>query len=371
MSDIRELTDELDFEQWLDTEGIIYRRGSVSSRGRELNIKECPYCHSNGWKVYFNITAGVGKCFAGDHPEDVQFNKATFIKHHTGLGWKGLQGYLQTELLAQGWSPKTEDISLKSDTELKGEISLPPHYELPIDDKLPDYLNARRITPDLARYFDLRFCIAGEHAFVDPITGYVKGQDFGMRVLIPVYDLDGKMKTFQGRDVTGEAERRYLFPVTLPASGRFLYNGHNAIGKKTLIVAEGAFDVMAIKRALFEETTLRDYVEPVGTFGMHLSGSTSSETEDQLGAFLRLKHQGLETVVMMWDSERQVIHNTMNAARRLVGIGLKVKIASLGIEGLDPGDAEPEQILKAYYRAKPYTKHLDMRAKLQGISAIK
>lgn len=39
MSDLKELLTELDFEQWLDMEGIIYRRGGVSTRGREVNIK--------------------------------------------------------------------------------------------------------------------------------------------------------------------------------------------------------------------------------------------------------------------------------------------------------------------------------------------
>lgn len=43
MSDLKELLSELDFEQWLDMEGIIYRRGGVSARGREVNIKECRY----------------------------------------------------------------------------------------------------------------------------------------------------------------------------------------------------------------------------------------------------------------------------------------------------------------------------------------
>ena len=46
MSDLKELLTELDFEQWLDMEGIIYRRGGVSTRGREVNIKECPVCVS-------------------------------------------------------------------------------------------------------------------------------------------------------------------------------------------------------------------------------------------------------------------------------------------------------------------------------------
>ncbi|EPO1520783.1 DNA primase, partial [Escherichia coli] len=33
VSDLKELLTELDFEQWLDMEGIIYRRGGVSTRG--------------------------------------------------------------------------------------------------------------------------------------------------------------------------------------------------------------------------------------------------------------------------------------------------------------------------------------------------
>ncbi|TNS01131.1 DNA primase, partial [Escherichia coli] len=60
VSELKELITELDFEQWLDTEGIVYRRGGVSARGREVNIKECPVCGSSNWKVYFNLTSGVG-----------------------------------------------------------------------------------------------------------------------------------------------------------------------------------------------------------------------------------------------------------------------------------------------------------------------
>ncbi|SLY07492.1 Uncharacterised protein [Klebsiella pneumoniae] len=70
---------------------------------------------------------------------------------------------------------------------------------------------------------------------------------------------------------------------------------------------------------------------------------------------------------MMWDSEKQAIRNTMAAARRLTSIGLNVKIACLGEEGLDPGEATQEQILKAYYRAKPYSKQLELQSKVLGI----
>ncbi|HCD2794023.1 TPA: DNA primase, partial [Escherichia coli] len=49
---------------------------------------------------------------------------------------------------------------------------------------------------------------------------------------------------------------------------------------------------------------------------------------------------------------------------------LNVKVACLGEEGLDPGDATPEQIIKAYYRAKPYTKQLELQSKVLGIKAL-
>ncbi|ENL1806235.1 toprim domain-containing protein, partial [Escherichia coli] len=135
-------------------------------------------------------------------------------------------------------------------------------------------------------------------------------------------------------------------------------------------VCEGAFDVMGVKRAIFDEETLRDYVEPIGTFGMHLSGNTTQDAEDQLGAFLTLKARGLRNVIMMWDSEKQAIRNTMAAARRLTSIGLNVKIACLGEEGLDPGDATPGQIIKAYYCAKPYSRQLELLSKVKGIAAL-
>ncbi|HIB5752070.1 TPA: DNA primase, partial [Klebsiella pneumoniae] len=110
MSELKELIEEFDFEQWLDTEGISYRRGSRTSKGREVNIRECPCCKSSKWKVYFNLITGLGKCFAGDHPEEVQFNKLNFIKYHTGESWRGLQRYVRNELMQQGWRPKEEEI---------------------------------------------------------------------------------------------------------------------------------------------------------------------------------------------------------------------------------------------------------------------
>ncbi len=60
----------------------------------------------------------------------------------------------------------------------------------------------------------------------------------------------------------------------------------------------------------------------------------------------------------------------MAAARRLTSIGLNVKVACLGEEALDPGDATPEQIIKAYYCAKSYIRQLELLSKVKGIVAL-
>ncbi|MEH9208943.1 hypothetical protein RAF80_21335, partial [Klebsiella pneumoniae] len=66
-------------------------------------------------------------------------------------------------------------------------------------------------------------------------------------------------------------------------------------------------------------------------------------------------------------SSLSVIYYSAQLFRRLTSIGLNVKIACLGEEGLDPGEATQEQILKAYYRAKPYSKQLELQSKVLGI----
>ena len=89
------------------------------------------------------------------------------------------------------------------------------------------------------------------HFKAEKEDGDVWYQDFSSRVIIPVYDLRGNLVTFQGRDITGKSDRKYLFPVGLPSTGRFLFNGHVAFnGCREILIGEGAFDVMAQQKAI-------------------------------------------------------------------------------------------------------------------------
>lgn len=362
---------ELDFELFLQNEGIKYRR-TVGKSGRELNIKECPICGNSHYKVYFNPKSGVGVCFAGSHPQDEQLNKFVFLRAYSGLKGPDLRKYIDRLMLEQGWRPQEPEKPLERDLGLTNDITLPFHYKLPTESgELPQYLIDRNINAELCDYFDIRLCVDGKHAYVDPETDRVYSQDFSKRILIPVYDLDKKMRTFQGRDITGNSEKKYLFPSRLPASGRFLYNGYNAIGKPTVVVVEGVFDCWSVKRALMSELSLRDYVEPICTFGMHLSGSISFTQEDQLGTFLKLKHRGLKNIILMWDTEQQAIANTIKAAEKLTSIGLNVKIAFFDRDGQDAGDSSNAEIIKSYFKSKAFNKMLALKMRSRGINGLR
>lgn len=107
-----------------------------------------------------------------------------------------------------------------------------------------------------------------------PIGYYAK------RIIIPVFDQTGEYRTFVARDVTGKAERKYLYPKGCRV-GRLLYRLDTVRRRKLRRVwmVEGAFDAL--------------HTRPYGvaTFGKHLSRYQIAE----------LKRARVKKVVLIWD----------------------------------------------------------------------
>lgn len=356
MSKLSALAEELDLEQWFERESRPFKL-SRGVNGMQIVARECPDCGDTRYRTYLNAETGKGNCFVCGQT----FNKVKFI--HKALGeppWREVGRHIEEALRDQGWRPRKLVSVAVDDTAVK----LPMSFALPTPDgQNLVYLEERGIDADLARYFHLRFCEEGWWNFTKE-DGSPGGQRFDGRVIIPVYDLDGELKTFQGRDITGHAgDRKYLFPKMLPGTGRYLYNGQNAVRAKRVVVGEGAFDVAAAKRALDEDTALRAVV-PIGTFGKHLSYG-SMDGDDQLGRFIQLKRQGLEEVTIMWDGESKALTAALDAAKLLRGIGLRVRLALLP-RGKDPNEVLPEIVRKAFYAATPYDAKLDVLWRLRN-----
>jgi DNA primase len=367
----QEIKENLDLEFFFDRESLAFKMGRGAS-GMQINAKDCPECGDGRWRVYLNADSGLGNCFVCNAP----FNKLTFIKKTYGHeSWKDTIKVCQEVMRDQGWRPKR----IATVAVDPGEVRLPHSIELPTPEgENLQYLETRGVTGEYAQYFRFRWCEFGFWQFTDD-DGTKKIQKFDNRVIIPVYDLDGTLKTFQGRDLAppltkvqkelGFFERqKYLFPKGLPGTGRYLYNGQNVIRTDEIAMGEGAFDVAAIKIAFDEDVNLRRVV-PVGSFGKHLSyGSPTGD--DQIGRLLILKRQGVKKLTIMWDGEEKALIAALDAAKRATSIGLKAYIALLP-PGKDPNEVPGEVVRDAYYKATLWTPAIDVKWRLRNPYAVK
>lgn len=354
---IEEIQAELDMEFFLERESVPFKVTRGVS-GMQLNIKTCPACGDSRWRTYFGTDSGRGNCFVCN----AGFSAIGLVHHQLGHGdsdWSKTFAEIQEILREQGWRPKRAAM-------------VQPVYdtvELPLSDPLPledgsnlAYLENRGFDGEIARYFALRWCRFGWWKYKDE-SGQVKMQDFSNRVIIPVFDLDGTLKTFQGRDLTGTSDRKYLFPKELPGTGRYLLNGQNVLATTAVVMGEGAFDVAAIKLAFDQENDMRGIV-PVGSFGKHLSYG-SLEGDDQLGRFRQLRDRGVKQVTVMWDGEQQALVAALNAGKLLTGIGLVARIALLPRDK-DPNEVPAQVVREAYWKAQTWTPALDVKLRLRN-----
>lgn len=360
--DIIDALDKIDVDYILEREGVNYR-ATHGSNGAQFNLQECPKCGEGGWKTFVNQVTGLGNCFHGSC--QAKFNKFTLIKETTGLFGRRLDDYISSIAQEMGWRPR-----VKSDASghvKQVDLVLPETYPIPFaDGSNLLYLENRGITADVARRFGLRF--AAKSWFNYEFEGQRKGQLYENRVIIPVFDMDGKMVSFQGRDITGDASRKYLFPPGFSSTGRYLYNAQSVpkTGEiDTLIINEGAFDVFATDIAIGTAGDMRN-VMAVGTFGKHLS---SGGEQSQLAELVRLKNErGIKRVVFMWDSEVGAIDAAVAASRMVSSIGLMTQIAQLP-PGKDPNEVPPSVVCDAYRKARRIdgTNALLLKMKARGV----
>lgn len=338
MSRADELLQNIMVEDVLDREGIDYKHTSGAS-GEQLNLRECPFCGGTASKVFINRESGLGNCFHGSCPKGT-FNAFQLIREILDRPAYGkMIDYLEGLARELGWRPARRKIEVEV---VAGAWELPDSYALPLKDgRTLSYLTKRGLDAATTQRFHLRYCIDGWFNFQKP-DGSKGGMNFAERVLIPVYDIDGTMVTFQGRDLTGSSDRKYLFPPGLPGTANFLFNGQNVTGKHTLIMNEGAFDVVRTEQNIFE--TRFENFGVVGSFGITLSKGRSGL--DQVNRLIRLKALGLHRVIVMWDGEPKAFEKALDACAEVIKVGLRADVA-LTSPGKDPGELTPDETVAA------------------------
>ena len=353
MTEFSELIESIDPEDFVSDLGCEYRKTHGRS-GQQLNIKECPRCGGASWKVFLNAETGLGNCFHGACVGQPGFSLYSFAFNTLKSKYDTMK-LIEAHAGKMGWRPKAKHKVEQERDWGEESLRIPKSIELPYKGKVLKYLSDRGFTKETVEYFQLRYCSKGSYAYRTD-KGF-RDQDYSGRILIPIFDLSGNLVSFQGRDITGRAEKKYLFPPGLPGTSFYLYNGHNAVGRESIVINEGVFDVAAVYQAFIEDPSLRD-ITAIGTFGKVLSMGRK-DGMDQLGALMSLKVQGLKNICMMWDSEPSTIRSMIGTAEKLSGYGFNTTVALLP-PGCDPNEASALEVRSAYRRAVNVSRKSDL-----------
>ena len=333
MSELAEILEDLDLCDYLECEGIEYKKSGPNN----IKLKECPWC--GGSKAYFSVTKKVGNCFSASCNE--KFNLFTFAKQtlsttnfETFKHFKNYSdnfGYNSSSTLMSVETTPLEPLT--SGWKLPNSVSLPTP-----SGHTHSALTARSISLETQAKFGLRWCEKGSFNYYDEFYGS-KFQNFSQRIIIPVYDLNDELVTFQGRaawNVNEESgEKRYLFPAGLPGTGKFIYNGNKVKSLETLIMGEGPFDAMAIDQLISNDIDFKGY-GAIASFGLNI-GHGDENHDDQLGRLRTLKSQGLKTIIICWDGEHNAFMQALEAAKFLNEERFNVKVVTLP-QGTDPNE---------------------------------
>lgn len=349
------LLDTLPPETILAELGVDYRE-SLGSKGVQLQVFRCPRCGGEGWgKVYLNAESGLGNCFHGSCQGEPGFNKFSFAFHHLGKDGKRTGSFFHDlkdmALIYGDQLAKKKVLGYQDD-----EVALPEGVSILTHYQAAQYLAKRKYDIRVAHDAGWYYCENGGYEYQFHKRDMY--QDYSQRIVIPVRNLEGKLMTFQGRDISGlvaEGER-YRFPPGLSGSGRYLYNADRVIGKSEIALVEGATDWLGVAS--------RTAIDAVASFGKHLSGNATRADNDQLGVLIQLKEKGLRRLVMMWDSDQKT-QIQMDEMALLIKSRVGIEVCSAQLpEGADPGDATAEQIQVAYDGAQVKTKASNLRDRL-------
>lgn len=209
---------------------------------------------------------------------------------------------------------------------------------------LREYLDARRVTPQMVDRFQVGYAPDSWHGLKDVLqrrgvsmdemvqAGVVVRRDQGGgydrwrgRMMFPIWNSEGQVVAFGGRSLSPEQEPKYLnSPETaLFHKGKLLYGGHLARqtwrkGVPALIV-EGYFDVVACHQA--------GLTQAVGQLGTAL-------TDVQARYLARYG----EEVDLLLDQDAAGLDAMRRAFLTLAGTGLKVNAVSLPESYKDPSE---------------------------------
>lgn len=201
----------------------------------------CPFHTGGGGGKNFAINVNTGQwiCRSGSVESNCGLHGSfpLFFKMiEGGISWEDVRKRLHQDMPLRNWDDFLGVLQAgeKAPGVTYQEFPHPCFHREVTKDDFPDYLRRRGYDERLCDYnFAFRYAIAGE---------------FQGRLLMPFFDLDGRMLTFTARAMDEGNPMRYRFPLGA-SSSEFLYGVHrlaNVTRLHCIWVVEGQFDVVRL-----------------------------------------------------------------------------------------------------------------------------
>lgn len=135
--------------------------------------------------------------------------------------------------------------------------------------------------------------------------GYCDKGDYGGRIIVPSYDVDGKLNYFLARDFTGTAYLKYKNP---PVSKDVVVFENQIDFSEPLVLCEGVFDAIAIRR------------NAIALLGKNIPNKLK----------MRLVEHGVKEVTIVLDSD--AYKNALSLSESLMNDNIQVRLVRMGNE---------------------------------------
>lgn len=236
-----EITAKFDVKDWLETRGEKFSRSGHT----HVVMKDCPLCGDHRWKVYVNTSGSDKNGFWN-----------SYCCQEAGALTKlvvAVEGFHEAEgfPFIRRWVDGTEDDLIPlvvpekaaRPAEILTDLPTPLypasiHMPVMIKGRVGTLLERVGSASIIDRH---RLMVTGIGTRYRGEGGMERRRDYDNRLIVPVIS-DGQVKTWQGRDLTGEAYSRYVFPAG-DCSGSLLYDFDTYLGygPSTLMLVEGVF----------------------------------------------------------------------------------------------------------------------------------
>ena len=199
----------------------------TSLKGNE-QAHHCPFCHHHKKKLQINLETQQWHCWVCDSKgRKIQ----TLLKrlHVDSIRIKKVYEIYGDDYIVSSTTTDEEKVELRLPSEFKSLLKKPKGLN-PLYKKVVQYAKDRRISKEDIIKYNIGYCDSGIYT---------------NRIIIPSYDVDGRLNYFIARSVFTEERFKYKNP---PISKNVTIFETQINWNKPIPLTEGVFDALAVKR---------------------------------------------------------------------------------------------------------------------------